>query len=93
MSKNGFPNPSVVLTKQQARKFLLNHHHLLKPRALPGRQGILEVIQLLGCIQFDPVNVVGRNPDLVLQSRVRDYQPSMLYDLLYTAFFGMDGIN
>ncbi|HNS62979.1 MAG TPA: crosslink repair DNA glycosylase YcaQ family protein [Anaerolineaceae bacterium] len=91
MSKNGFPNPSVVLTKQQARKFLLNHHHLLKPRALPGRQGILEVIQLLGCIQFDPVNVVGRNPDLVLQSRVRDYQPSMLYDLLYKDRLLWDG--
>lgn len=37
----------------------------------------------LACIQFDPLNVVGRNPDLVLQGRVNDYRPEMLYELIY----------
>ena len=34
-------------------------------------------------IQFDPINVVGRNPDLVLQSRVKDFDLDMLDDMLY----------
>ncbi|MFO7881315.1 MAG: winged helix DNA-binding domain-containing protein [Kosmotogaceae bacterium] len=34
-------------------------------------------------IQYDPLNKVGRNPDLVLQSRISDYKPYLLKDLLY----------
>ncbi len=51
----------------------------------------MELIQSLGCIQYDPVNVVGRNPDLVLQSRIRDYQPAILNDLLYQDRLLWDG--
>ena len=40
-------------------------------------------MQKVRCIQFDPLNVVGRNPDLVLQSRIRGYKPELLFDLLY----------
>lgn len=34
-------------------------------------------------IQFDPINVVGRNPDLVLQARVAEFKPALLDELLY----------
>lgn len=34
--------------------------------------------QQAGCIQFDPVGVCGRNADLVLQSRIKGYQKTML---------------
>jgi len=61
---------------------MLAAHHLLPPRRKRGNEGVLRVIRDLQSIQFDPINVVGRNPDLVLQSRVRDYQPRMLDDLL-----------
>lgn len=37
----------------------------------------------LGCIQFDPLNIVGTNPELVLQSRVLHFSPSLLEKLLY----------
>lgn len=40
-------------------------------------------IRKVGCIQFDPLNVVGTNPELVLQSRVEDWHPPMLRELLY----------
>jgi hypothetical protein len=43
----------------------------------------MTIIRRLGCIQFDPLDVVGRNPELVLQSRVRDFRPEMLNELLY----------
>jgi hypothetical protein len=45
----------------------------------------------LGCIQFDPLDVVGRNPDLVLQARVVDYGPAMLASLLYEERKLVDG--
>ena len=63
----------ITMTNRDARRFLLAKHGLWPPRALVGREGILTVFNRLGSIQFDPLNVVGRNPDLVLQSRIVDY--------------------
>jgi uncharacterized protein YcaQ len=71
------------LTNLEARRFLLAKQGLWPPRALTGKDGIMAVFDRLACIQFDPLNVVGRNPDLVLQSRISDYRPDMLYELLY----------
>jgi uncharacterized protein YcaQ len=73
----------VILTNREARCFLLAKQGLWPPRALKGKDGVKAVFERLGCIQFDPLNVVGRNPDLVLQSRVADYRPEMLQELAY----------
>jgi uncharacterized protein YcaQ len=81
----------MTLTKRHARRFLLTHQRLWPPRQLRGTSGILEFIRHVGCIQFDPVNVVGRNPDLVLQSRVAKYKPAMLEKLLYDDRKLLDG--
>jgi len=70
---------------------MLAHHGLYPPRRLKGKGGILEYIQHVGCIQFDPINIVGRNPDLVLQSRVQDYVPELLDELLYVERQLIDG--
>ena len=74
---------SIKLTGEQARRFILRHQNLLPPYRLSGKEGILEHISRVGCIQFDPLDVVGRNPDLVLQSRIDNYKPAMLEELLY----------
>jgi uncharacterized protein YcaQ len=37
----------------------------------------------LGSVQFDPLSVAGRNHDLVLHARVREYEPAWTDDLLY----------
>lgn len=39
-------------------------------------------MQRIHSIQYDPLNVVAGNADLVLQARVKDYSESVLYDLL-----------
>ena len=85
------PPPTLTLTNQHARQFILAHQHLLPPRTLGGKAGLQEFIQHVGAIQFDPLNVVGRNPDLVLQSRIMDYRPEMLEELLYTDRQLLDG--
>ena len=64
----------LTISKQQARRFLLAHHGLLPPRKLQGKPGVLEYIARVGCIQFDPINVVGGNADLVLQARIANYK-------------------
>ena len=55
--------------------------------------GILDLFSRLGCIQFDPINIVGRNPDLVLQARISDYHPEMLADLLYSSHTLLEGFD
>jgi len=82
---------TLVLTKEQARRFLLAHQGLWPPGQVRGKEGILEFVRRVGCVQYDPLNVVGRNADLVLQSRVDQYRPSMLEDLLYSDRALLDG--
>jgi len=58
---------------------------------MQDKAGIMDFIRHAGCIQFDPINVVGRNPDLVLQSRTAGYRPRLLEELLYTDRQLLDG--
>lgn len=85
------PPPSITIETITARRFALTHHKLWPPRQLKGKAGVLEYIRHVGSIQFDPINIVGRNPDLVLQSRVKDYRPAMLDELLYEDRQLLDG--
>jgi hypothetical protein len=43
----------------------------------------MAVLERLRCIQSDPIDVAGRNPDLTLQSRVAGYKRRHLQELLY----------
>lgn len=91
MAKPTLPPPAMTIGNQEARRFLLHHHFLLKPRRLVGKPGVLEIFERLRCIQFDTINVVGRNADLVLQSRVKNYRASLLDELLYQDRALIDG--
>ena len=83
MPRTSLPAPSMVLEPMHARRFLLSHQRLLPPQRLAGKAGILELFEHLGCIQYDPIDIVGRNPDLVLQSRIARYRPSLLDRLMH----------
>jgi len=74
---------AMSITKLQARRFLLLYHGLSGGFEFRGKEGILAYIRRVGCIQYDPLNVVGTNPELVLRSRIEDFQPDMLRELLY----------
>jgi uncharacterized protein YcaQ len=93
MARIELPEPTIELSKVEARRFLLAHHRLWPPRHLRGKPGILAYIGHVGCVQFDPINVVGRNPDLVLQSRVAGYRPELLEELLYSDRELLDGFD
>ena len=81
----------MEMTKRQARRFLLAHQGLWPPYELEGKSGVIETLRRVGCIQFDPLDIVGRNPELVLQARVSDFRPVMLRELLYQDRKLLDG--
>lgn len=73
----------LQLTDEQARRFLLRHHGLVGEHVFEGKQGVLDYVRQCGCIQFDPIDVCGKNTELVLQSRVKGFAKPMLDELLY----------
>jgi uncharacterized protein YcaQ len=81
----------LTLTYRQARRFLLAYQGLWPPRAWHGKDGVLAYIRRVGCIQFDPLNIVGRSPELALHARVADFRPAMLDELLYQDRGLLDG--
>lgn len=83
----------IQLSLPQARRFLLKQQFLLPPRSLRGTQDALRIFERLGCIQYDPVDQVGHNPELVLQARLADYTPALLNDLLYSTRQLWDGFD
>ncbi len=74
---------AYALTNEQARNFILLKHGLLGGYKFVGKQGVCDFIRQAGCIQFDPIDVCGKNAELTLQSRVSGFTKQMLYQLLY----------
>lgn len=74
---------TIKLTNKQARHFILLKQGLIEEHKFIGEQGVCDYVRQAGCIQFDPIDVCGKNPELVLQSRVSGFTKDMLYKLLY----------
>ncbi len=74
---------NVTLTNEQARRFILLKHGLIGDYKFSGKQGVLDFLRQAGCIQFDPIDVCGKNSELVLQSRVKGFTKQLLYSILY----------
>lgn len=72
-----------TITVSQLRRFVLTKQGLSGPYRFAGKAGALAYIRQAGCIQFDPIDICGRNAELTLQSRVRGVKKQDLYDLLY----------
>ncbi|CAN5683283.1 crosslink repair DNA glycosylase YcaQ family protein [soil metagenome] len=73
------------LTRDEARRFLVRRHLLAPPRSLPAKpESVLDVIDRLGFLQFDPLEVPGaRNHDLMLHARIGGYRREWLDRWLY----------
>jgi len=67
-----------------ARRFLVLRHLLAPPRSLPAEpESVLRVMDRLGSFQFDPLEVAGRNHDLLLLARVAGYRRQWTDHWLY----------
>ena len=74
---------TLTITKTQAKRFILCRQGLLGRHRFVGKTGAYEYVRQAGCIQYDPVDVCGKNAELTLQSRVKGFKKQMLADLLY----------
>jgi len=57
---------SIQLSQEEARRFLATYHFT--------QSDLAGIFTRLGTVQYDPLNPVGRNADLVLQARVPGYR-------------------
>ena len=73
----------ITMTREQARRFILSKQGLLGQYRFAGKEGAYRYIRRAGCIQYDPVDVCGKNAELTLQSRVHGFTKKILADLLY----------
>jgi uncharacterized protein YcaQ len=85
MADGDSPTSPRRISREVARRFLVKRHLLAPPRSLPAKKAsVMTVVDRLGSLQFDPLEVAGRNHDLVLLARIngyrRDWTDALLYD-------------
>jgi uncharacterized protein YcaQ len=81
---NGSAPLPIELSRDVARRYLALHHLLAPPRSLKAEPAsVMRVFDRLGSIQFDPIDVAGRNHDLVLNARIAGYRREWTEALLY----------
>ncbi|PAT01894.1 hypothetical protein CI105_03285 [Candidatus Izimaplasma bacterium ZiA1] len=78
-------------TKKEVRDLMVSYHMININSFFDGKTGVIEVFDKLKSIQYDPLNCVSRNSDLVLQARVNNYKENHLYELLYVDKLLIDG--
>jgi uncharacterized protein YcaQ len=76
---------TLTISRAVARRFLAIRHFLAPPRSLPAEPAsVMTLMDRLGSLQFDPIDVAGRNHDLVLLARIdgyrRDWTDALLYE-------------
>ena len=73
------PVAGPSLTRVQSRRLLLSAQALLGP---PPAGGLEALVQQLGYVQLDSINVVERAHHLILGARLADYRPDQFEALL-----------
>jgi uncharacterized protein len=71
------------LTLNDAQRIAVAAQALDRRPAASSKAAVLELIRRLGCVQIDTIHVVARSPYLVLWSRLGEYNPAWLDELLY----------
>ncbi|MGB8511019.1 MAG: crosslink repair DNA glycosylase YcaQ family protein [Pyrinomonadaceae bacterium] len=71
------------MSREQARALMLAAQGLdRRPAKKATKRDVLRVIRRMGALQIDTIQVVARSPYLVLWSRLGDYNPRWLEELL-----------
>lgn len=71
------------ITPQTARRLAISKQQLNLPRQENNKARMTAVLRQIHYLQLDPINVVARNPLLVLWSRLGNYDPADLNELLW----------
>lgn len=83
----------MKISIDQAKRFMLLKHGLYGGYQYQGKEGIIDFVTSVGCIQYDPIDICGKNHEIILQSRIKDFRKDMLYQLLYDDRKLIDGFD
>jgi len=75
---------------EQARSYQLAAVGLHGKNYPDGEEGIRQAFRDLRAVQLDPLPILGRNHDLVFQSRVEGTHPGMFLDLMHGERLGFE---
>jgi len=73
----------MEISENTARRFMVAYHGLDRYATKGKETSIVDFFGKVGSVQFDPLDICGRNAELVLQARVKNFRPVDLYKLLY----------
>ncbi len=73
---------TIVISPARARTLFLTKQLLTKTEPPSGKTGTFRVIDTLGYVQIDTINVIERSHHIVLFNRCPDYRHSFLDELL-----------
>ncbi len=73
----------IVISRDEARRFLVSHLGLARREKRAGAAGIRQTLASLRCIQLDPLDAIGQNADLVVLARVRGASRGEVHRALY----------
>ena len=74
---------SSAISKQTARRLMLRKQLINPKQGKTSKNEIYKVIDQLGCIQIDTINVIERAQYMTLWSRIGNYEKSYLDSLAY----------
>lgn len=83
MLKKGGEGMERLITRAQARRFILRRQGLSGAYRYHGADGVIDFTRAAGCVQYDPVDVCGRSPEITYLSRISDYCTAHMHAALY----------
>ena len=86
-------NGARKVDRKTLRRYLTLLHFQTISQVGGGADRVCAQVRARQAIQFDPINVVGRNADLALQSRIDGYRPEMLAQAAYGEHRLYDGYD
>jgi uncharacterized protein YcaQ len=77
------PSEAINLTPQEVRRLAVSSQLLDQQPRDVDMEAMMAVFRRLGCVQIDPINVVARSPLLVLWSRLGNFEPHLLSQVMW----------
>jgi len=73
----------IKISRNEAKNFLLAKQGLIGDYQFCEKKGVLSFINRVHAIQYDPVDLCGKNAEIILNARVHNFRKSTLSELLY----------
>ena len=73
----------IKISRNEAKNFLLAKQGLIGDYQFCEKKGVLSFINRVHAIQYDPVDLCGKNAEIILNARVYNFRKSTLSELLY----------